>query len=551
VIDNRGCCGYGKFKDRRKMFEAFNEKFNQSKIGKFFELEDRGSNFTTELQGATATFLTMSYILAVNPAILADTDGSCYAQEDPESCSSFDVKKQYVVATAIASMFACFAMGILANLPIALSCGMGMNAFFAYNVVGFKGFGDVPYRAAISIVFIEGLIFFVLAITGARFALVKLIPEPVRAATPAAIGAFLAHLGLQTAEGIGLVVADTATGLTLGGCSPDNRIDVAAVGGFPEGQYTCDGGKGTMQSATTWLGLLGTMIMIILMSYKIRSSLLIGISFVTIISWFRNTAVSYFPDNEQGDAMFDYFTKVVSIEKLDLVFFQYDFNAIEGSGAFFALITLLYVDFLDTSGTLIALIGTMDLLDENGDFPKSRYAFSVDAIATMFGSLFGLSPLTSYIESAAGVELGSRTGLTAVMVGVYFFISIFFAPILASIPPWATGGALVIVGSLMARSLLTINWHNHAHAFSAFVTLIMMPLTYSIAYGLIFGIASWWLMKLVFLPLQYFFNIPDPTAEEPINSEESKQIQATSKQEGSDNAPEQPVPVEGAPVESA
>merc|ERR1712019_73528 len=199
-------------------------------------------------------------------------------------------------------MFACFAMGLLANLPIALSCGMGMNAYFTYNVVGFWGSLTVPWRSAIGLVLIEGIVFFILAVTGARFAIVKLIPEPVKAVTPAAIGAFLAHLGLQTAEGLGIVVADTATAVTLGGCAEDMRIPVIKMDGFPEGQYTCDGMGGQMQSPTMWLGMLGTMIMIIFMAYKVRSSLLIGIAFVTVISWFRNTAVTYFPDTPAGDS---------------------------------------------------------------------------------------------------------------------------------------------------------------------------------------------------------------------------------------------------------
>merc|ERR1711933_149348 len=182
----------------------------------------------------------------------------------------------------------------------------------------------------------------------------------------------------------------------------------------------------------------------------------------------------------------------------------------------------------------------MDLVDENGDFPKSRYAFSVDAIATIVGSVFGLSPITSYIESAAGVEVGSRTGLTAVFVGFYFLISIFFAPILASIPAWATGGALVIVGSLMARSLVKVKWHNHAHAFSAFITLMIMPLTYSIAYGLIFGIGSWWIMKVAFF-IGTFLGFEDPTAEEETETSGNAKEIETAK---NGDQPEQPAEAE-------
>lgn len=198
---------------------------------------------------------------------------------------------------------------------------------------------------------------------------------------------------------------------------------------------------------------------------------------------------------------------------MDKVFWKYDFTSASGASYAVGLITLLYIDFLDTSGTLLGMITSMDMVDENGDFPKSRAAFSTDALATIFGSFFGLSPITSYIESAAGIEVGSRTGLTSVFVALFFFISIFFAPILSSIPAWATGGSLIIVGALMARSLVKVNWENPAHAITAFVTVMIMPLTYSIAYGLIAGIGTWIACKMVFVPLNLLFGIADPTAE--------------------------------------
>lgn len=181
----------------------------------------------------------------------------------------------------------------------------------------------------------------------------------------------------------------------------------------------------------------------------------IGIGFVSIISWIPGTEITYFPDNDAGNARLEYFKKVVSIEKMDKILVPFT-DDLKQVGV--ALVTFLYVDFLDTSGTLLALVSSMGHLDENGDFPKSRLAYSADAIATIVGSLFGLSPVTSYIESGAGVEAGSRTGLTAVICAFFFFLSIFFAPIIASIPAWATGGSLIIVGSLMTRSLLKVDW---------------------------------------------------------------------------------------------
>jgi AGZA family xanthine/uracil permease-like MFS transporter len=501
------------------------------KIDDYFELTARGTNVLTEFKGAVATFLTMAYILAVNPRILSDSGGTCEYGDGGPFSPEYDLcveetKRQMVVATALTSMVACLIMGLWANLPIALSCGMGMNAFFTYNVVGFRGFGNVSYGAALSAVLIEGIVFFILAVTGARYWIIKtFIPEPVRLAVPAAIGAFLAHLGLQTAEGLGIVVGDIATAVTLGGCSPERRIPLVAYDAacqansadcLASDNYTCDSLGGQMESPTAWLGIFGGLLMVILLAYKINSSFIIGIGFVTVVSWFRGTAVTYFADDNLGNARFEYFKEVVSIESLDKIAGKWDFSGATGSDYAVALITLLYVDFLDTSGTLLAIVSAMDLVDENGDFPKSRAAFSSDALATIFGSFFGMSPITSYIESAAGVEVGSRTGLTAVFVAFFFFLSIFFAPILSSIPAWATGGSLIIVGALMCRSLAKVRWENPTHAVTAFVTVIVMPLTYSIAYGLIAGIGTWLVVRAVAFPLNYFFGIPDPTVLDPV-----------------------------------
>ena len=384
-----------------------------------------------------------------------------------------------------------------------------MNAYFTYSVVGWRGTGSFSYEATVTAVMIEGIIFLLLAVTGARYAIIKLIPEPVKTATPAAIGAFLAHLGLQTAEGIGVVVSDIATAVTLGGCPEENRTPIVALTDscrantmtcVESDAYTCDDLGGVMTSGTAWLGILGLLIMAIMLAYKNNKAFVAGIGLITVISWFRNTAVTYFPDTDEGDARFDYFKQVVSIESLDKVLTPYTGELGEVG---VALITFLYVDFLDTSGTLLALASSMGYVDENGDFPRSKWAFAADALATMFGSLFGLSPVTSYIESGSGVEAGARTGLAAVICGFFFFLSIFFAPIIASIPPWATGGALIVVGAMMCRSLAKVKWYIPSHALSAFMTLMIMPLTYSIAYGLIAGIVSYMIMEGTFYLLTF------------------------------------------------
>ena len=256
----------------------------------------------------------------------------------------------------------------------------------------------------------------------------------------------------------------------------------------------------------------GLVIIAILLSYKKTKSIafVVGVIFVSVISWIPDTDATLWTDDDRGQAKFDYFKQVVSIEKMSDILAPFT-SDLKSVGV--ALVTFLYVDFLDTSGTLLALVDAMGLTDENGDFPKSRWAFSADAIATIVGSCFGLSPVTSYIESAAGVEAGSRTGLTAIFCGFYFFLSIFFAPIIASIPAWGIGGALIIVGSLMARSLSKVKWHIPSHAISAFLTVMVMPLTYSIAYGLIAGIVIYLVMEGTFLLLS-FVGIEKPSYEE-------------------------------------
>lgn len=505
------------------ILETVNLAVNKSFIGKYFQMEERGTNFTTEFAGATTTFLTMAYILAVNPRILAESGGPCVPNEDDggifgpsyEQCLE-EIKREFITSTALVSMVGCLLMGLVANLPIALAPGMGLNAYFTYSVVGWRGGGPIAYESAITAVAIEGVLFFVLAITGARYAIIKLIPEPVRVATPAGIGAFLAHLGLQTAEGIGVVVSDIATGLTLGGCDLDKRTSIVAYDDACEtagvciksDAYTCDVEGGIMESGRAWLGIMGLLLMTIMLAYKSKMSFIASIGLVTVISWFRNTSVTYFEDSDIGNERFEYFQQVVRVETLNKLFFPFSSDL---AGAALALFTFLYVDFLDTSGTLLGIANSMGVIDEDGNFPNSRKAFAVDAIATLFGSFFGCSPVTSYIESGAGVEAGARTGLTAVFCAFFFFISIFFAPIIASIPPWAAGGALVVVGALMARSLGQVKWDNVSHALAAFLTVMVMPLTYSIAYGLIAGMGSYYVVEGAFLLLT-FVGIKKPYA---------------------------------------
>jgi adenine/guanine/hypoxanthine permease len=231
---------------------------------------------------------------------------------------------------------------------------MGMNAYFTYSVVGFYGSGSISFSSAITAVLLEGVIVLILSLTGVRYFIIKLVPEPVRVSTPAAIGAFLAHLGLQSAEGIGVVVSDLATAVTLGGCPVQKQTPIVAYNELcatqgiciPSGAFTCDDMGGQMTSGTTWMGILGMAIIAIMLVYKNRSAFICGIALVTIVSWFRDTAVSFFPDTDEGDARFDYFKQVARVEPLSKLLVNYSGDLKE---VVVALITFLYVDFLDTS----------------------------------------------------------------------------------------------------------------------------------------------------------------------------------------------------------
>lgn len=267
------------------IIQTIDDAVQGSFIGHLFEMDKRKSHFLTKLKGAMATFMTMAYILAVNPRIIAYSDGPCIP-DAPEDGSIFEaeyssyikeVKHELITSTAIASMVGCFLTGILANLPIALAPGTGMNAYFAYSVIGFRGTGDVSYQAAVTAVAIEGVVFFLMAISGLRYWLIKLVPEPVRVATPAAIGAFLAHLGFQTAKGIGLVVSDIATAVTLGACPKDKCVPIVALTEscaansmmcVVSDAYICNNMGGIMTSGTAWVGILGMMIMVTLLAYR-------------------------------------------------------------------------------------------------------------------------------------------------------------------------------------------------------------------------------------------------------------------------------------------
>ncbi|KAG1143936.1 hypothetical protein G6F37_004379 [Rhizopus arrhizus] len=475
--------------------DRLNDYVAHSRVGKYFQLDNsgarrerKGTKFTTEIRAGFTTFFAMAYIISVNASIISDSGGTCVCpgtEADPvcdndsayTSCV-YQVKLDLIIGTAIVAMISSILIGVFANLPLGMAPGMGLNAYFTYTVVGYHGSGKVSYETALAAVFIEGLIFLVLSILGIRQWLARIIPMSIKIAMGCGIGLYLCFIGLQSSAGIGLVTLDKSTLVTLGAC-PAAALDENGV---------CTWGH--MTSGTTYMGLLGLIIMSILLLYRVRGAILLSILFIAITAWPRVNQVTYFPYTESGNMMFDYFKKVVTIHGMDYTLGKFNFD-LSGKDIWIALITFLYVDIMDTTGTMYSMANYGGFTDKAGDFEHSTYAFMCDAISITIGSCFGSSPCTAFVESGAGIAEGGRTGITAIIIAFGFFISIFFSPIFASFPPWSTGPALIVVGSMMLSGVRNINWDYPGDAIPAFITLAVMPFTYSIAYGVIGGIISY------------------------------------------------------------
>ncbi len=397
-----------------------------------FEVRERGSTPAREVRAGTATFLTMAYILFVNPQILGQAGM-------PEA----DV----AVATALAAAIGCFAMAWLANYPFALAPGMGLNAYFVFGVV--IGLG-VSWQVALTAVLIEGVLFLLLSLIGLRSALVDSIPMAIKQAIPVGIGLFLAVLGLRAG---GVVVIDGGN-LTLG----------------------------ELGSAAAMLTLLGVVVMGLLQTLRVPGALVLVIVTISAISWMVGAAP---PPAEW----------MVAPRIPSETLFAFDLGLL-GSGALWgAVAALLMVDLLDTAGTLIGVGHLGGFLDQEGRLPRADRAFAADALATIAGACLGTSTTTTYIESAAGVEEGGRTGLTAVAAGFLFLLALVFAPVFTAVPPQATAPALIAVGAMMMRGAVAVDWARPDEALPAFLCVTLMPLTSSIAHGIAGGLVSWVLIR--------------------------------------------------------
>ncbi|MBW5396388.1 NCS2 family permease [Brachyspira pilosicoli] len=402
---------------------------------KFFKLKENGTNVKSEIIAGITTFMTMAYILAVNPSIL--------------SATGMD-KGAVFTATVVSSIVATLIMGLLANLPFALAPGMGLNAFFAYTVVLGMGYS---WQTALTAVFIEGIIFLVLTIFNVREAIVNSIPLNMKRAISVGIGLFIAFIGLQNSK---IIVNNDATLISLG----------------------------DITSGSPLLAIIGLLITSLLLAYNVKGAILIGILLTTIIGI------------PMGITQLSPYASFAP-PSLEPVAFKLDFANILHPNMFIVLFTFLFVDMFDTVGTLVGVCTKANMLTKGGEVPRCKQALFADAVGTIFGACMGTSTVTTYVESASGVAEGGKTGLTAVVVAILFTISLFLSHIFLSIPSAATAPALIIVGLFMMTPILEIDLTDYTEAIPSFVCIIFMPFAYSIAEGITFGILAFTLLKLL------------------------------------------------------
>lgn len=424
---------------------------------KFFKLKENHTTVRTEIIAGFTTFMTMAYILAVNPNIL--------------SVAGMDAKA-VLIATALASFVGTLLMAVLANYPFALAPGMGLNAYFAYTVV--IGYG-YSWQIALLAVFIEGLIFIVLSVTNVREAIFNAIPMTLKSAVSAGIGLFIAFIGLQNAK---IVVNNDSTLVSYQTFKENfNSVGIGAL-----------------------LALIGVLVTAFLLIKKVKGGILFGILITWVLGIICQFIGLYVPNEELG--MFPLLPdKIISFDFSPLgntfgQVFKADFSAVKIMDMVVIVFAFLFVDIFDTLGTLIGVSSKANMLDKDGKLPRIKGALLADAIATAAGAVMGTSTTTTYVESASGVTEGGRTGLTAVVTGLLFLLAIVFSPLFLSIPSFATAPALIIVGFYMIGSVAKINWDNMLESIPAFLCILSMPLMYSISEGIAVGVISWTILHL-------------------------------------------------------
>ena len=404
-------------------------------LKKLFGFDSTKTTVRTEIVAGITTFLTMSYILAVNPTMFGELDGMPIGS--------------VFTSTALAAIVGCLAMAFVGKLPFGLAPGMGLNAFFVYSVCMGMGYS---WQFALTAVLIEGIIFIILTLTNLREAIVNAIPMSLRSAIGAGIGLFIAFIGLKSA---GVVVQDSATLVTLG--------DVT--------------------SGSALLAFIGLVITGFMYSRNIPGAILLGIIVTMIIGIPLGVTE---------------FKGIVSApESIAPIFCQFEFDHIFSVDMLVVVFTFFFIDMFDTVGTLVGVCTKAKMMDENGNIYRVKQAFMADSIATTLGAFLGTSTTTTYVESAAGVAQGGRSGLTALVVGTCFMIALFFSPLFLSIPSAATAPALIIVGLLMVEQIKNIDFDDFSESLPAFVCMIMMPLTYSISNGILIGMITYVLMNVI------------------------------------------------------
>ena len=402
-------------------------------LEKFFNLKANNTSLKKEILAGMTTFVTMSYIIFVNPQMMAES-GMDYG-------ASF-------VGTCIAASLACFLMGLYANWPVGLAPGMGLNAFFTYTVVGGMGY---PWEIALGAVFWSGILFTIMSITPLRKWMLEGIPLNLRIAMGSGVGLFIGLIGLKNG---GIISGNDATLLSLGDLSKESTL----------------------------LSILGFLIITILSLRKISGSIIIGILTITSIAIFSGLIkfrgiISLPPDP------FPVFLKLDIIGAFDVAMIS-------------VIISFLFVNFFDTTGTLLGVANRAKLIKKTGEIQNLDKAIKADSTSSIFGSFFGCAPVTSYVESSAGIEIGGRTGLTAIVTGIAFFLSIFLSPLSEMVPPYATAGVLIYVAILMMSDVERLDWSDFSEIIPSLIIIIMIPLTFSIANGIAIGFITYTLIKL-------------------------------------------------------
>ncbi len=444
-------------------------------LEKLFKLKENKTNVKTEIIAGVTTFMTMAYILAVNPNILSATGMDANA---------------VLIATALASFVGTICMALFSNYPFALAPGMGLNAYFAYTVVLGMGYS---WQIALLAVFAEGIIFIVLSLTNVREAIFNAIPMTLKSAVSVGIGLFVAFIGLQDAK---LIVNSDATLITYQTFKGDtfSSVGVGAI-----------------------LALIGVLITAILLVKRVKGGILLGIFATWILGIIAELCGIYVPNAEAG--MYSTIPSAIisfDLSSFGLTFgqvFKADFASIDWINFIVVMFAFLFVDIFDTLGTLIGVSSKADFLDKDGKLPKIKGALFADSIATTVGAIFGTSTTTTYVESASGVTAGGRTGLTAIVTGLLFLLSMFFSPLFLTIPSFAIAPALITVGFYMMGSVVKINFEDMSEAIPAFLTILFMPLAYSISEGIAVGVISYTLINLIcgkfkkLTPLMYILTV--------------------------------------------